>query len=574
MQRNSFYFSGGPYQQLLQGMHDALSMPEAFIKLMGPAHTGKTTLCDKLVQYMRRKGFRVVHFDYAIESPEMLRTMLARELDLPNLANFARVLEDALIDDHDKPLLLIFDDAHLLSDISLIEVYRLAEVQTGSRRMLNIVLCGDTSLESRLLSNSEFKSLLLHVSHKFYLEPMDPETLSLFFVTYLEKAGMPGIQLEPKAMNYFYKSCKGYPQPAAAICRLIVESRTGQSELLPITRIELANLIKAAAADENLPSRGFRDNNQLIVFGPVFAVLAIASLGFLYQQINTPGEITSENQLIARQDQTSSAEVFDNQSIVNVEQTVPSQQQRQAAESPQANLENFAEEPVSDSNLALVTAAERGVSVDDIVEPEYEALTVGLEAESSLDNEQDNPVAEVPRPRVLTLEEEDSPDSAIVLSPPEFAADNSDAVLNETINSEQAAREEVLAEITEEELAAGIIASSDMTILTAGEDESVLEDFPNRVEASIDIGNSADEGLADLSADIEPELLEEESESAVVLAIQLTVESWIAAWQSQMLADYFFTTMTNSRLATRIRKVHGEQTGNGLLVMLNGFDWL
>ncbi|MDD9889035.1 MAG: ATP-binding protein, partial [Gammaproteobacteria bacterium] len=209
MQRNSFYFSGGPYQQLLQGMHDALSMPEAFIKLMGPAHTGKTTLCDKLVQYMRRKGFRVVHFDYAIESPEMLRTMLARELDLPNLANFARVLEDALIDDHDKPLLLIFDDAHLLSDISLIEVYRLAEVQTGSRRMLNIVLCGDTSLESRLLSNSEFKSLLLHVSHKFYLEPMDPETLSLFFVTYLEKAGMPGIQLEPKAMNYFYKSCKG-----------------------------------------------------------------------------------------------------------------------------------------------------------------------------------------------------------------------------------------------------------------------------------------------------------------------------------------------------------------------------
>ncbi|MDD9895141.1 MAG: ATP-binding protein, partial [Gammaproteobacteria bacterium] len=551
MQRNSFYFSGGPYQQLLQGMHDALSMPEAFIKLMGPAHTGKTTLCDKLVQYMRRKGFRVVHFDYAIESPEMLRTMLARELDLPNLANFARVLEDALIDDHDKPLLLIFDDAHLLSDISLIEVYRLAEVQTGSRRMLNIVLCGDTSLESRLLSNSEFKSLLLHVSHKFYLEPMDPETLSLFFVTYLEKAGMPGIQLEPKAMNYFYKSCKGYPQPAAAICRLIVESRTGQSELLPITRIELANLIKAAAADENLPSRGFRDNNQLIVFGPVFAVLAIASLGFLYQQINTPGEITSENQLIARQDQTSSAEVFDNQSIVNVEQTVPSQQQRQAAESPQANLENFAEEPVSDSNLALVTAAERGVSVDDIVEPEYEALTVGLEAESSLDNEQDNPVAEVPRPRVLTLEEEDSPDSAIVLSPPEFAADNSDAVLNETINSEQAAREEVLAEITEEELAAGIIASSDMTILTAGEDESVLEDFPNRVEASIDIGNSADEGLADLSADIEPELLEEESESAVVLAIQLTVESWIAAWQSQMLADYFFTTMTNSRLATR-----------------------
>ena len=219
MQQNKFYFSGGPYQQILQGLHDSLSTPEAFIKLMGPAHSGKSTLCDKLAQYMRRKGYQVVHFDYAIESPEMLRTMLARELDLPNLTNFARVLEDALVDKTDKPLILIFDDSHLLSDISLIEIYRLAEVQVGTRRMLNIVLCGDTSLEQRLLSNAEFKSLLLQVSHKFYLEPMDAETLSMFFITYLEKAGMQGLQLDPTAMNYFYKSCKLKIYPSLSLNR-------------------------------------------------------------------------------------------------------------------------------------------------------------------------------------------------------------------------------------------------------------------------------------------------------------------------------------------------------------------
>ena len=178
MQRNAYYFGGGPYQQILQGLHDALSMPEAFVKLMGQARTGKSTVCEKLTLFMRHNSYRVVYFDYAIESPDMLRTMLARELDLPISSNFARLLEDSLMGNGEKPVVLIFDDAHLLTDITLIEIYRLAEIQVGAQRRLNIVLCGEPSLESRLLSNSEFKSLLLNVSHKFLLEPMDMPTLS------------------------------------------------------------------------------------------------------------------------------------------------------------------------------------------------------------------------------------------------------------------------------------------------------------------------------------------------------------------------------------------------------------
>ena len=425
MQRNKFYFSGGPYQQILQGLHDSLSTPEAFIKLMGPAHAGKSTLCDKLAQYMRRKDYQVVHFDYAIESPDMLRTMLARELDLPNLTNFARVLEDALIDKTDKPLILIFDDSHLLTDITLIEIYRLAEIQVGTQRMLNIVLCGDTSLERRLLSNAEFKSLLLQVSHKFYLEPMDAETLSMFFVAYLEKAGMPGLQLDSTAMSYFYKSCKGFPEPATTLCRLMIDARLGKTELLPITKEELAHLIKSASADENLPTTGFRDNNQIMVLAPVFAVIAIASLGFLYQQLNTEANLDSENALTAERGETDSVFTIEEA----VEEAITDNSESISEENRQTNTEPVSAtvastnsainpqatdaEPVSDSSLALVTAAERGVAVAEIVEPEYESLvsdTVDLAAE----NEDANEAVR----RVITLDADASnDDSAIVLSP-------------------------------------------------------------------------------------------------------------------------------------------------------------
>jgi len=261
-------------------------MPEAFIKLTGNARTGKSTVCKKLTQFMRHDDYRVVYFDYAIESPDMLRRTLAQELELPNSSNFARLLEDSLRVNEHKPVILIFDDAHLLSDITLIEIYRLAEIQVGMHRSLNILLCGEAALKNRLLSNDEFKSLLLSISNRFVLQAMDAQTLPQFFLAYLEKAEMPGLQLEPAAINYFYKCCKGYPGPATALCQLIVEARLGSVELTPIGKDELVRLVKSAGSEQSLPTSNYRGSNRMALLGPVGLVVIIAVLGLLFQWIN------------------------------------------------------------------------------------------------------------------------------------------------------------------------------------------------------------------------------------------------------------------------------------------------
>jgi type II secretory pathway predicted ATPase ExeA len=261
-------------------------MPEAFIKLTGNARAGKSTLCQKLTQFMRHDDYRVVYFDYAIESPDMLRTTLAKELELPNSSNFARLLEDSLRGDKQKPVVLIFDDAHLLSDITLIEIYRLAEIQVGAHGSLNILLCGEVALDKRLSGNDEFKSLLLSISDRFVLQAMDAQTLPQFFMAYLEKAELPGLQLDTAATNYFYKCCKGYPGPATALCQLIVQARLGSLELTPIGKGELVRLVKSAASEHGLPSSNYRDSNRLALLGPLGLVVIIAVLGFLFQWIN------------------------------------------------------------------------------------------------------------------------------------------------------------------------------------------------------------------------------------------------------------------------------------------------
>ena len=512
-QHKTFYFSEGQYLQTLQGLHAALSSQEAFVKLLGSAQTGKSLLCEKLAQFMRRKGFRLVHFNSAVESPDMLRTLLARELKLPVSSNFARLLEDTLQLKDDRPIVLIFDDAHLLTDITLLEIYRLAEVQVHKKRVLNILLCGEMSLEKRLLSNQEFKSLLLSVTNRFVLEPMDKDILGQFFYRYAEKCGVPGLQFEAAAMNQFYKACRGYPGPALSLCRVLVDSRLGSTNLAPISKAEITRLLQNNP-QQHLPGNVYSEAQKLKPLLPVAAVVVVASMGFLYQQLNSDAESpaapeqsqaeaspfalandqSSVDSTVAVPNQTASlveapandpgqeAELTDSAEPVEIsrgdEQERTVEPQLQAA-SPEVS------EPVSDSNLALVTAEEIGIANENISQPVYEALDA---AETAVEE----------------VVQETPAQSASVLGNP--------VALEEDQNTaDGGSPEQALAED---------IASTEpgSTVPTA--------------QVQPEITSPLQEAAA------EP-VSEAQLEEAMITQLEVAVSNWLQAWQSQSLDEYF-----------------------------------
>ena len=351
--RQTFYFGDGPYLQAMQGLHAALSGSEAFVKFIGQPHTGKSGVCEKLTQFMRLKDYRVIYFDYSVESPDVLRGVLAKELDIPNTLNMLRHLEDALVTDTGKPLVLIFDDAHLLSELTLAEIYRLAGVQVAQKRVINIALCGEPELERRLSRKQEFNSRLQHVSHSFLLEPMNAATTSHFLSAYFEKMELADLQLEPAALNQFYKSCKGYPGPAYSLCRLVFVSRQDSQGLTPITKEELLFATRSADSDQLVSSSLLREGNRWMQFGPVAAVAVMVSLALLARQLNPP-ELRSE------------AEEAASLAVDSIEKSSTSS----AAASPFAADKLL----VSDSTLVSVTAQEKGASNEAITEPLFEQM--------------------------------------------------------------------------------------------------------------------------------------------------------------------------------------------------------
>ena len=354
----------------MHGLHASVSGTEAFVKFIGQPHTGKSGVCEKLAQFMRHKDYRVIYFDYAIESPDMLRSMIAKVLDIPDTSNIFRHLEDSLASTAQKPLVIIFDDAHQLSDITLIEIYKLAGVQVEQNRVINIVLCGEPDLEKRLSSKKEFRPLLQHVSHNFLLEPMNAETTSHFLTAFLEKMNLPGLQLEPGAKSQFYKLCKGYPGPAYSLCQLIVALRRHDLDLQPVTREELLKALRSIDGEEPVPSSQSRQGNRWLLVGPIVAVIVSALLALLIRLLN-PGE--AENAGEGR--------------VGSIENSPARQGAPSASPSPFAEDEdedvapgsqagaNAAEDTsVYDSNLVLVAGQERGIAQGAITEPEFEPM--------------------------------------------------------------------------------------------------------------------------------------------------------------------------------------------------------
>jgi len=510
----------------MQGLHAAVSSSEAFVKFIGQPRTGKSGVCEKLTQFMRLKDYRVIYFDYLVESPGMLRSMLTKELDIPDAVNILRHLEDALASQAEKPLVLIFDDAHLLSDITLIEIYRLAGVQVEQKRIINIVLCGEPELERRLSRKKEFTSLLQHVSHNFLLEAMNAATTSHFLLAYLEKMELAGLQLEPAALNQFYKSCKGFPGPAYSLCQLVFASRQGSIEQSPITKGELLLAIRGADGEQPVSSRLLREGNRWMLLGPIAAVVVIASLALVMRQLSPP-DLRSEVEEVASlsldsEEEPSTSSVaaspfaVDELLVAGAGSTTSANRSSQvdsvsattrvAVSSAGVQVEDSNEEsslgeeelPVSDSTLALVTAQERGIENETITEPLFEQMASS-----------DNAVNGNGVPTLSVIDETASSDAPIQL-----------ANVNLT-------RPMLALDDDEIEIEIEIVAVAEILAV-----EPVLTSLEDIAETGPEIAP-----LERTSVETLPR--EPAASEAAPLSPQQVVQDWLDAWEGQDLEKYF-----------------------------------
>lgn len=222
---NTSYFYGLPtHNQALQVLNTALQSGEGFIKVTGEVGTGKTLICRKLLNELP-DHFVTAYIPNPYLNPEELRRAVATELgvELSERADqqeFTQRIQKKLIDIHrgGNSVVLIIDEAQALPLESL-EVMRLfTNLETESRKLLQVVLFGQPELDEKL-SRSELRQLRQRITFSYSLDKMDKDQLYHYVKHRLKIAGYRGGDVfNRRVCSELYRASEGTPRMVNVLC--------------------------------------------------------------------------------------------------------------------------------------------------------------------------------------------------------------------------------------------------------------------------------------------------------------------------------------------------------------------
>lgn len=222
---NTSYFYGLPtHKEALQVLNTALQSGEGFIKVTGEVGTGKTLICRKLLNELP-DYFVTAYIPNPFLSPEELRRAVAGELGVELSENsdqqeFTQRIQEKLIDinRNGNAVVLIIDEAQALPVESL-EVLRLfTNLETESRKLLQVVLFGQPELDEKL-SRSDLRQLRQRITFSYSLDKMNLDQLYHYVKHRLAVAGYRGVEVfDRQVCKLLFKATEGTPRMVNVVC--------------------------------------------------------------------------------------------------------------------------------------------------------------------------------------------------------------------------------------------------------------------------------------------------------------------------------------------------------------------
>ena len=216
---NTHYFFGLPsHKQAIDVLSVALKTGEGFIKVTGEVGTGKTLICRKLLKELP-DHFVSAYIPNPYLSPDELRRSVANELnvtltDQADQQEFTQRIQEKLIEINraNKSVVLIIDEAQALP-VESIEALRLfTNLETESRKLLQVVLFGQPELDEKL-ARPELRQLKQRITFTYCLDTMDLDQLYHYVKHRMTVAGYRGGEaFNWKCCKKLFKATKGTPR--------------------------------------------------------------------------------------------------------------------------------------------------------------------------------------------------------------------------------------------------------------------------------------------------------------------------------------------------------------------------
>jgi len=195
-----------------------------FVQLTGDVGTGKTTVCQALLEQLPPELDVAMIFTPHLTTAELL-SAVCDELCVPypvgtaSLKVLIDALSRALVDAHarGRRTVLIIDEAQSLSVDVLEELRLLTNIETKSEKLLQVILIGQSELVD-LMEQTALRPLAQRITARYHLRPLNLSETRAYVRHRLQAAGQRQMIFTLPALGVIYRRSGGVPRLINTIC--------------------------------------------------------------------------------------------------------------------------------------------------------------------------------------------------------------------------------------------------------------------------------------------------------------------------------------------------------------------
>ena len=279
-----FFFSGANRGATLEALLYAITAGEGMVKVTGEVGSGKTMLCRVLMERLPESVETIYLAVPSLSRDEMLAA-ISGELGIDttgaNLTKVMRSLQDRLIELHAQghQVVALIDEAHAMPLATLEEIRLLSNLETGTEKLLQIVLFGQPELDAHL-AMPHMRQLKERITHNFTLAPLPPQEIGEYLRFRMRQAGYHGPDLfSAEALRIISDASEGLTRRIN-----IFADKTLLAAFAAGTHTITADHARAAVTDTQIVLMR-RDSPRRLIAAAAIGMAAGIGLGFVLAQV-------------------------------------------------------------------------------------------------------------------------------------------------------------------------------------------------------------------------------------------------------------------------------------------------
>lgn len=278
-------------QEALACLTYGIETRKGFIVLTGEVGTGKTTLINKLLEWLREERVSTAFvFNPRLSVTQFFDFMMADfgiPCDSTMKSQVLLRLNHWLLDRYraGERAVLIVDEAQNLSPQMLEEIRLLTNLETSTEKLLQIVLAGQPELD-RKLNLPELRQLRQRITLRARTCPLTLEDTRGYIQERLRIAGADGQEIfTPEAVTVVHRFARGIPRVTNLLCEhSLINAFVDQRRPVPAEIVEqvvrdfdLDQIDPLAKAVPPPPAPSASDSNQPLVDSLLKALNTLAA---------------------------------------------------------------------------------------------------------------------------------------------------------------------------------------------------------------------------------------------------------------------------------------------------------